>query len=65
MRKLCEAQRNYETEVDKVVEIVKAAVGGQPPTDVFIQSCSEGIDFVTSYLINFQVSLFCNISFLN
>ena len=58
MRKLCEAQQNYDSQVDRVVEIVKAAVGGQSPPDVFIRSCNEGIDFVTSYLINFQVGLY-------
>lgn len=55
MRKLCEAQPNYDSGVDSIIEIVRTAVGGQSPSNVFIQSCNKGIDLVTSYLINFKV----------
>jgi hypothetical protein len=65
MRKLCEAQPNYGSAVDSIIKMIKAAVGGQSPSDTFIRSSNEGIDLVTSYLINFKVRLFSLTLFIN
>lgn len=54
LRSICRATRRYGCGVDSVIEIVKA-VHDENRTDVFIESKSEGIDLLTSYLVNFEV----------
>lgn len=56
MRRLCEASKNFGSGVDSVIDIVEAAGSKDSSCDnVFIESRSDGVDLLTTYLINFEV----------
>lgn len=56
MRRLCEASKNFGSGVDSVIDIVEAAGSKESSCDnIFTESRSDGVDLLTTYLINFEV----------
>lgn len=60
LKSICRATKKYGCGVDRVIEIVKA-VHQENRTDVFIESKSESVDLLTSYLVNFEVTTYFSI----